>query len=126
MTPIEALVIISALADGTNPLTGDTLPTDSVYQQPSVIRALCAAVLALTTQSKPKKERPEGSTRGARSGAPWDKDEEDRLATAFDEGVPLDDIVTNHQRTKVAVEARLLKLGKIEQTSSGFVPRGRL
>ena len=43
----KALSIVSALANGVNPLSGEVFPVDSPYQASDVVRALFAAARAL-------------------------------------------------------------------------------
>jgi hypothetical protein len=47
--------IIEALANGINPLTGDNLETDAVYNHPEVIRALFTALRILEQSQIPPK-----------------------------------------------------------------------
>jgi hypothetical protein len=47
MEETTALTIVSALANGVHPLTGELFAVDSPYQSPDVIRALYCAVRAL-------------------------------------------------------------------------------
>ena len=50
----KALEIVMKLADGLDPESGESLPKDSPYNNPDVIRALFMAVLALKYQIKYK------------------------------------------------------------------------
>ena len=50
MDESKALDIVMKLADGMDPRTGQSLPTESPYQDPETIRALFIAVLALKYQ----------------------------------------------------------------------------
>lgn len=47
MSPLEAKLIIEALANGINPETGEILNNQSAFNNPSVIRSLFVAVKAL-------------------------------------------------------------------------------
>lgn len=47
MSPIEAKSIIDALARGIDPATGEVITSDSIFNQPEVIRALFVASKAL-------------------------------------------------------------------------------
>ena len=47
MEEARAHAIVSALANGVNPLTGELFAVDSPYQSPDVIRALYCAVRSL-------------------------------------------------------------------------------
>ena len=46
-----------------------------------------------------------------RKGTGWNVDEEVQLATEFDAGVSLQDMVIAHQRTPAAIVSRLVHLG---------------
>ncbi|MDJ0840154.1 MAG: hypothetical protein QNK37_26820 [Acidobacteriota bacterium] len=50
----------------------------------------------------------------ARQGALWDPNEEFKVFRAYAEGVPLDTIARRQQRTRVAIEQRLKKLGLMD------------
>jgi hypothetical protein len=52
MEEARALTILTALAGGVNPLTGELFAVDSPYQSPDVIRALYCAVRALETAGR--------------------------------------------------------------------------
>ncbi len=49
MENTQAVRIISALANGMNPITGEIYSSDSPYQSPDIVRALFVAVRALET-----------------------------------------------------------------------------
>ena len=57
MESSTALKIVSALADGIDPRTGEVLATEHVFQQPAVICALKLAVVALEQFSSGQKGR---------------------------------------------------------------------
>jgi len=48
----KAIDVLRALADGIDPDTGEVMPSDSPYQQASTVRALYAALAALSQQEK--------------------------------------------------------------------------
>lgn len=101
--------IISVLAQGIHPVTGEAMPADSPYNEPPVIRALFAVSRALEQCDAPKRrELP------ANAGKPWTGEEDDLLVAAFDAGQELKQMALALGRSRVAVEARLVKLGKIE------------
>ena len=83
MDDSKALGIVSALANGVNPQTGEVFEIDSPYQSADVIRALYAAVRALEAGSRTK-------ARGARArlpgnaGKPWSENEDLELLEKFD------------------------------------------
>lgn len=107
---MEALEIIQALADGVNPYTGEVLSTDSILQNPQIIRALFAAIEALRAELK-RQERTRNLPQ--RAGHPWTEQESSLLETRFDEGLSISDIAREHERTSGAIKAQLERLGKI-------------
>lgn len=102
--------IINVLAQGIHPVTGELMPPDSPYNEPPVIRALFAVSQALEAceTSRLHREQPPNA------GKAWTPDEDIRLAAAFDTGHALKQMAADLGRSRVAVEARLVKLGKIE------------
>lgn len=109
----STLAILRALADGIDPATGQALPADHVCQQPATVRALCAALAAIDAASVAA--RPRRTIAGApKAGLPWDATEDAALAEAFARGATFETLAQQHQRTRTAIEARLVRLGKIE------------
>ncbi|NLG77078.1 MAG: hypothetical protein GX535_12655, partial [Xanthomonadaceae bacterium] len=53
MDHTKALNIVSTLANGVNPLTGEVFASDSPYQSPEIVRALFVAARALEKGSLP-------------------------------------------------------------------------
>ena len=102
--------IINVLAQGIHPVTGEVMPADSPYNEPPVIRALFAVSQALEhcDVPKPRREMP------ANAGKTWSGEEDDKLLAAFDAGKQIKQMALELGRSRVAVEARLVKLGKIE------------
>ena len=117
MKELEALEIIRALADGIDPYTGEVFPTDSPYQNAQTVRALFTAIDAIETTAK-KKERKK--TLPERAGKPWDNEELELLIKRFDDGFPINEMARAHKRTILAIESRLMKMGKIPPRSSGI------
>jgi hypothetical protein len=127
MERLQTLTILNALANGIHPATGQQFPADSPYQHPDTVRALFTAVRALESSGA----RPDASAPGAgaapskpRSGAGpanigsrWTPEEEQRLASAFDTGKRVSELAALHGRSIAAIEARLLKLGKIDASA---------
>jgi hypothetical protein len=100
--------IIDTLAQGIHPVTGEAMPQDSPYNAPPVIRALFAVSQALQgTPSRQRREPP------ANAGKPWQAQEDEKLAAAFDGGTELKQLASELGRTAFAVETRLIKLGKL-------------
>jgi hypothetical protein len=102
--------IINVLAQGIHPVTGEAMPADSPYNEPPVIRALFAVSQALEhcDLSRPRREAP------ANAGKAWTGEEDDKLLAAFDAGQEIKRMALDLGRSLVAVEARLVKLGRME------------
>jgi len=109
----KALSILQALSNGTDPLSGQPFPAASPYQHPDVVRALYQAVRALEAAVTAQKRQAARSTAAGNSGKPWEKDEDDRLVADFDAGKSIDDLAVAHGRSRLAIEARLARFGKV-------------
>ena len=109
----SALVIVRALARGIDPSTGETLPAHHLCQQPATIRALVAALAELQAGSAANHSR-RNAMFGAKAGTPWDPADDEALALAFDRGDALGKLAQDFQRSRGAISARLVRLGKID------------
>lgn len=129
----QALRIVSALANGAHPTTGEVFAPDSPYQIPDVVRALFAAARALEAQtrsdmpnrdqSNPPPRSP--ATRGpdmGNAGKPWSSEEDRQLLAEFDSGKSLAEISQLHGRTQGGVRARLEKHGRLEPSPASRWP----
>jgi hypothetical protein len=112
----RTLKILNALANGVHPTTGEVFGADSPYQHPDTVRALFEAV-RLMEGSPPApgggQERRAGEM-PANTFVKWTAEEEERLAAGFDAGKTSAELAKLHNRSRAAIEARLLKLGKID------------
>ncbi len=114
----QALKILNALAQGIHPATGEKFPADSPYQHPDMVRALFEAVRAVAggpasaTGAGPKPPLPQSG-----AGSRWTSEEEQRLAAGFDGGKTVDELARAHNRTRAAIEARLVKIGKLDASA---------
>jgi hypothetical protein len=112
MTPADAQKIVLALANGTDPETGEMFDESSPLNNPHVIRALYLAARALESMPEQKiKRAPVPGFENA--GAAWTKEEDERLARKFDEGANVASLASIHRRTTGAITSRLVKLGRI-------------
>ena len=102
--------ILSLLADGIDPETGEILPEDSVCNQPEVIRALHFALDCLSHQ----KQRRKAGISYVNQGKAWTAEEESMLTRLFRKGESNAQIQMELQRSESAVSARLVQLGLIE------------
>ena len=102
--------ILNVLAQGIHPVSGEVMPPDSPYNEPPVIRALFTVSQALEQCDAPKSRR----EMPANAGKTWTGEEDDKLLAAFDAGQQIKQLALDLGRSRVAVEARLVKLGKVE------------
>jgi hypothetical protein len=108
MEEARALNIVTALANGVNPLSGEVFAADSAYQSAEVVRALFIAIRAM--QARPAtRRRPDAP---ANAGKPWSDSEDEELLKAFDLGTPLTALAQSHARTIMGIQARLEKHGR--------------
>lgn len=110
MDETKALSIVSALANGVNPQTGEVFAPDSPYQTADVVRALFLAAQVLES-------RPRAKTKAAvpdNAGKPWGSEEDERLLKAFDAGTLIPELARAHARTPAGIQARLEKHGRLQ------------
>ena len=113
MLDASTVAVVRALARGTDPQGGAALPADHLCQRSDVVRALGAVLAAVEgagTNARGRRAVPGA----AKAGLPWDTAEDEALAAAFARGESYVAIAERHERTKAAIEARLVRLGKIE------------
>ena len=113
----QTLKILNALANGVHPATGEVFAADSPYQQPDTVRALFEAVRVIEAATVSRDTQ--GSQRSAgevpaNTFVRWTAEEEERLAAGFDSGKTSAELAKLHNRSRAAIEARLLKMGKID------------
>jgi len=115
----EVVGVLSALASGVHPVTGEAFSEKSAYNDPQVIRALYGSLdLILNPNSRSKKpleeiNREEG--RPLRSNMRWTEEEDDKLISLIKQGVLTSDIAEQFQRTKGAIHSRLRRQGLLER-----------
>ena len=98
--------IIDTLSQGVDPVTGETMPADSPYNEPAVIRALFTVSHALEGKvARAQRVQPPNA------GKPWVADEDTQLAAAHREGKDVRQMAEQMGRTPFAVESRLVKMG---------------
>jgi hypothetical protein len=114
----NAAKILQILADGVDPATGEPFPASSPYQRADVVRALFVAVQALGNAPRGKASAPQDKPGLANAGRPWSQEEDARLGRAFDSGKTVEMLAEEHMRSRFAIEARLVKLGRIEEPTT--------
>ena len=120
----QALRILNALANGVHPATGEKFAADSPYQHPDTVRALFEAMRAVECNgvAAPPAAAPPAAARKpalpqSGSGSRWSPEEEQRLAAAFDAGRTVDELARAHGRSRAGIEARLVRLGKMDASA---------
>ncbi|MGH8720070.1 MAG: hypothetical protein ACREV0_14195 [Burkholderiales bacterium] len=108
----ETIKIIQALANGTDPMTGEVFSDSSPYNHPKIIRALFQTLKALE-KYRGREERVRNLPGNA--GKPWHDDQDRELISGFDAGASAKELAAKHGRTEYAITARLVKLGKISE-----------
>ena len=111
----RAKELLSALADGVDPFTGELLPQNHVCNQPEMIRAFHEILNVLPSYKKKSPPR--------NAGKPWTEIEEEKLLDEFDSGMTTSTIAREHGRSKGAIESRLADLGKSTDTYFNRKPR---
>lgn len=103
--------LISALADGVNPLTGEVLSRSDSCNQVEIVRALHTVLHELDRLPKKKdKNLPENA------GKPWIREDETALCKMFDSGATKRELSERFKRTPGAIASRLVRLGKLHTT----------
>ena len=102
----RAKEIVSALAEGIDPITGELLPEDSVYNKGDVVRALYT-VMDVIGKKKTKKNLPENA------GKPWSDEFDRQLKDSYNSGVSVKEIAKEMKRTTGSISSRLVKLGLV-------------
>ena len=106
----RAKEILSVLADGINPITGEVLPDCDSCNQADVVRALHSILIELEKQ--PKKKH---SLQPENAGKRWTDEEDKKLSEMFDAGISKKEICNTFKRTSTGIASRLVRLGKIRE-----------
>lgn len=118
----KTLGILQALAEGIDPYSGEAFAADSPYQHADTVRALYAAIAALRPAAK---TAPAGRAAAGNAGKSWSQDEDARLLQAFDAGESLEALARAHGRSRLGIEARLAKFGRLPPPAK-ILPSARL
>lgn len=106
----RAKELLTTLADGINPITGEILPDSDSCNQVEVVRALNTVLRTLDKQPKQS-----GRTAPDNAGKPWTKEDEHALCQMFDDGCTRAEISNHFKRSTGAITSRLVKLGRISE-----------
>ncbi len=121
--------IISKLASGVNPLNGESLPNDGLYNDPVIIRALFSAVQAMqggsannpTSKDKQKDNARKGKPKNA--GMPWTQELKDKLSEEYKNGSTVEDLSISFERTEGAMKAELVRQGLMDASEVNYPVR---
>ena len=109
---------LRAWADGVDPSTGAVLPPDHPGQRPDTLRVVFAALALLSPPPQgiaSPRDASRSSPGGPRNaGRPWSPDDDASLARGFDGGETIGALAARLERTRGAINARLVKLGRID------------
>lgn len=115
----EAKQILNALADGIDPTTGEVLPRESPYNDPSVIRALFTVIGSIKTAKSSKQtdeQKQQGSIDSGKpknAGLPWTKESKAEVASRFRSGSTYGELALYFERTKGSIVSELTKQGLV-------------
>lgn len=120
MNRTEIVEVVSALASGVNPVTGEVFEEDSPYNHPTIIRGLFGALETLQTparraprRSQEEINREEG--RPLRFNTRWSEQEDEELIRLIERGTPTSAIAEQFERTRGAIHSRLQGKGLLER-----------
>ena len=130
MESTQALKLLTALSNGINPITAEAFPAESPYQHPDIVRALFHAVRALEegrtaagqsanqlandrVSANVTADPSRTANRPGKAGKPWSQPEDDELLAAYDAGQTIEALAQAHQRSRLGVEARLARYGRV-------------
>jgi len=116
----EAKNLVSALANGTDPVTGEILPAKSPYNEPTVIRALFTVLNSSNgkaTRKSPEEKMEENLAAGRprNAGLPWTDDLRVELAEKFQGGTTLQELARHFERTNGAILSELARQGLVDR-----------
>jgi len=123
MNDLQALKIVSSLANGLDPVSNEPVDLPPVLQERDVIRALYVAVRALESTSRSKARVYRGRM-PAKAGKPWTEEEDRQLLDRFDAGQTVAQLAETHERTLAGIQARLERHGRVQ--GQGMQWRGRV
>ena len=118
MELVYAKELLSILADGIDPYTGEILPENHICNRPGIIRALHAVLNAVPQAGEMNKPVPPDKAlrpQMENAGKPWTAEDEHALVRMFNRGCSRKDIRACLRRSDRASAARLVHLGKIRE-----------
>lgn len=115
----EVVEVLSALASGSDPISGEIFEDDSPYNHPRVIRALFGSIELIESRTGRVKKTLEQINREAgrplRANMRWSEEEDRRLFELLEEGVLTGEIASRFERSRGAIHSRLQGKGLLER-----------
>nr|WP_317358802.1 hypothetical protein [uncultured Tyzzerella sp.] len=108
MDIVRAKELILILAGGINPITGEILSEYDSCNQVEIVRALYTLLGECENNKKINIKKYENA------GKLWSKEDENLLCHMYDCGKSKKEICRHFKRSSLAIEERLIKLGKIK------------
>ena len=120
MNKSEIVDVLSALASGVHPVSGEVFAEDSPYNEPRIIRALFGSLELiqtpahrLPTKTQEEINREEG--RPLRSNMRWTEEEDREMIDLIEKGTLTSAIAEHFERTQGAIHSRLQRQGLLER-----------
>ncbi len=121
MNLFMSLEILSKLSNGLNPVTGENLPDNSLYNHPDVLRALFFIVNFIKIPPKKAKKTLEdrqanniAQGRPENSNLPWTDEVKKEVGAQYNASVPIYKLAENFGRSQGSIRAVLIQQGLIE------------
>ena len=111
----ESRNIVSNLAQGVHPTTGEVFPPESPYNDPKVIRALFSILEFVKHAKKPRRSAEERRQenlevgRPGNSGLPWTEDDRALVKSGFREGMTVEKLASSLERSSAAIVAEVIR-----------------
>ncbi|MEZ5357550.1 MAG: hypothetical protein R3F48_01885 [Candidatus Zixiibacteriota bacterium] len=112
----QAKEIVTALANGVNPTTGEVLPPASPYNNPAIIRALFTVLKYVRGPKLTLEQRQQQNIAAGRAknyGLPWSEIDRASIAEKFKGGASVEQMSAHFERSKGAIVAELEQQGLI-------------
>lgn len=104
----HSLAVLCALADGVDPITGESLPANC--REPAVVESLHLAVAALRARVKQRERR---ARLPPNVGKPWRHEDDVALLAAYESGEAFELLAERFGRTRIGIRSRLQRHGKL-------------
>lgn len=118
----KAKEIITSLANGIDPVTGEVFPKDSPYNHPEIIRALFFIINELKAFKKPiklsleeKQAQNQINGRPRNAGLPWTDLLKKELADLFADKKSINELALHFERTEGSILSELVHQGLIDR-----------